>query len=330
MDKEILMREESRKRLRDLCPIHVFQCFLSMRLRCSQHLVVDRALVGHDVEILSVMFREVLTFFFIRFANSFGALFSGRTPRIAHFGRVEVRRYTKDVLFALAYRAQHTTEDPAAHECVVRDLLSEFMYICFAGRVRVFLDRIEKMLAVLRPFKIAHRIDAFGKQCAGLQILDEEPYFSIAGCVDGIRKQWCRGSRRKCQVRRIFRPSRAGSHQAGLLLYSSLYVSGNGSHTAFLFRFGVIEVTSTAALFNIIDDESAGVPEKSLPFSILMPIVFVKSTSVAMPDMMICAFAGIPSHTGAGERHQIWVMGDEVRTTDLIRPDLSNSSLIAA
>src|ERR1700722_16374991 len=86
---------------------------------------------------------------------------------------------------------------------------------------------------------------------------------------------------------------------------------------------------SIKALFRIMDDESAGVPVKSWPASSFIPIVLVKSTSVAMPDTMICALVGMPSQDGAGERHHTSVIGEDVRTTDFINPDFNKSFFIA-
>src|SRR5256885_1565476 len=84
-------------------------------------------------------------------------------------------------------------------------------------------------------------------------------------------------------------------------------------------------IASTAALFSNIADESEGVPEKSFPFKILMPMVFAKSKSVVIPVTIMLRFAGLPSQSGAGDLHHISVIGDIVLVTALIIPVLSNS-----
>src|SRR4030095_8763068 len=89
-----------------------------------------------------------------------------------------------------------------------------------------------------------------------------------------------------------------------------------------------IPVTSTAALLRIMAAESEGIPVKSFPSSILMLIVFVKSTSVAKPEKRILRLAGLPSQSGAGCFHQIAVIGEEERVTELINLVLSNSFFI--
>src|SRR3989337_3753154 len=87
-------------------------------------------------------------------------------------------------------------------------------------------------------------------------------------------------------------------------------------------------IASTAALFNNMAEESEGVPEKSFPFKILIPIVFEKSISVAIPDMIISPSAGFPSQSGADDFHHISVMGEEVWVTELINPVFCNSCFI--